>query len=100
MSWALALSPSLPPPAGVIALSGFVPRVAGWPLDPPRLRGVPVGIAHGTLDPIISVDFGREANELLTAAGASVVWQETRYPHGVDPAWLVSLRDLVARAVP
>jgi phospholipase/carboxylesterase len=100
MSWALALAPSLPRPAAVIALSGFVPRVEGWPLDPSRLRGVPVGIAHGTVDPIISVDFGREANELLSSGGASVVWQETPYPHGVDPAWVPSLRDVVVRAVP
>jgi predicted esterase len=60
---------------------------------------VPVGIAHGAIDPIIPVDFGREANELMTSAGANVVWQETPYPHAVDPAWLPSLADVVSRAI-
>lgn len=99
MSWALSLGPDRPRPAAVIALSGFLPRVEGWPLDPSRLAGVPVAIAHGTLDPVIPVAFGREARDALEAGGADVVWSESPVPHTVDPAWIPMLRGVVADAI-
>jgi len=98
MSWAMTLGPDRPRPAGVIALSGFLPRVAGYPLDPTRLAGVPVAVAHGTLDPVISSHFGAEAAETLAAAGADVLRLESDVPHMVDPAWIEPLRELVTRA--
>ena len=98
MTWAMTLGPERPRPAGVLALSGFLPRVPGYPLDPGRLAGVPVAVAHGTLDPVISAGFGVEAAETLAAAGADLVRLESDVPHMVDPAWIEPLRDLVARA--
>jgi len=100
MSYAMSLGPGRPRPAGLVALSGFLPRVEGWPLEPERLAGVPVGIAHGTLDPVIGVDYGREAAETLSAAGVDVLRLESAVPHMVDPAWIDPLRRLVAEAVP
>lgn len=100
MSWALTLGPGRPRPAAVIALSGFLPRVEGWPLDPSRLGGVPVAIAHGSLDPVIPVAFGREARDVLEAGGAEVSWSETPVPHTVDPGWIPALRAVVAGALP
>jgi phospholipase/carboxylesterase len=99
MSWAMTLGPERRPPAAVVALSGFLPRVPGYPLDPLKLAGVPVAIAHGTLDPVIPFRFGAEAAETLTAAGADVLRLETDVPHMVDPAWIEPLRALVARAI-
>jgi phospholipase/carboxylesterase len=98
MTWAMTLGPERPRPAGVLALSGFLPRVPGYPLDPGRLAGVPVAVAHGTLDPVIPARFGAEAAETLAAAGVDVVRLESAVPHMVDPAWIEPLRDLVARA--
>ena len=98
MTWAMTLGPERPRPAGVVALSGFLPRVPGYPLDPGRLAGVPVAVAHGTLDPVIPAHFGAEAAETLAAAGVDVVRLESDVPHMVDPAWIEPLRDLVARA--
>ena len=98
MSYAMSLGPGRPRPAGLVAMSGFLPRVADWPLEPERLRGVPVGIAHGTLDPVIPAQFAAEAEATLTAAGADVLRLSTPVPHMVDPDWIEPLRDLVARA--
>ena len=98
MTWAMTLGSGRPRPAGVLALSGFLPRVPGYPLDPGRLAGVPVAVAHGTLDPVIPARFGAEAAETLAAAGVDVVRLESAVPHMVDPAWIEPLRDLVARA--
>ena len=70
MSYALSLGPDRPRPAGIMALSGFMPTVEGFPLDVDRAAGLPVAIGHGTEDPVISVDFARSARERLEAAGA------------------------------
>ena len=98
MSWAMSLGPDRPRPAAVVALSGFLPRVEGYPLEPERLAGAPVAVAHGALDPVIPARFGAEAAATLAAAGADVVRLETPVPHMVDPAWIEPLRELVARA--
>jgi phospholipase/carboxylesterase len=100
MSYAMSLGPGRPRPAGLVAMSGFLPRVDGWPLEPGRLAGVPVAVAHGSLDPVIGVGYGRAAADTLEAAGVDVVRLETAVPHMVDPGWIEPLRALVAEAVP
>jgi phospholipase/carboxylesterase len=98
MSWALGLGRGRPRPAGIVALSGFVPTVEGFELDlsPPL---PPVAIGHGTYDPVISVDFGRKAKARLEEAGAEVLYREAAMPHSVDPSFLQELQPWVADAV-
>jgi phospholipase/carboxylesterase len=86
MSWALGLAAGRQRPAGIIGLSGFMPTVEGFRLDLDGLGGYPVAIAHGTLDSVISVDWGRQARDRMEAAGASVTYHESAVPHTVDPA--------------
>jgi len=86
MSWALGLAAGRPRPAGIIGLSGFMPTVEGFRLDLDDLDGYPVAIAHGTLDSVISVDWGRQARDRMEAAGAHVTYHESAVPHTVDPA--------------
>lgn len=99
MAYALGLGAGRPRPAGIIALSGFLPRVEGFEYDlsPPL---PPIAIAHGTLDPVIGVDWGRRARAQLEAAGADVLYHESSIPHTIDPAFLVELRPWLAAAVP
>ena len=92
MAHALALGPGRPAPAGLIALSGFMPRVDGFELDLSDRAGFPVALGHGTYDPIIGVEWGREARERLEAAGADVTWRESPMPHAVDPVFVDELR--------
>ena len=56
MAYALALAKGRPSPAGLLAMSGFIPEVEGFELDLAR-PGLPIAITHGTLDPIIGVEF-------------------------------------------
>ena len=99
MSYALALGAGRPRPAGLIALSGFFPRVEGleYDLDPPF---PPIAIGHGTYDPVIGVEWGRQAKELLESAGADVLYREYAFPHAVDPSFLAELRPWLARSIP
>lgn len=100
MSWALGLGRGpAKRPAAILALSGFMPRVDGLELDLAGLDGYPVAIAHGSLDPVIPVDFSREARDALAAAGADVLYREAPLPHTIDPRVLPELRAVVAAAV-
>ena len=99
MSYALALAASRPRPAGILAFSGFVPRVEGFELDPASRAGLPVSIAHGTHDPIITVSFGREAKERLEAAGLDVAYVEEPMAHSIGPRGLAQAREVLERAL-
>jgi phospholipase/carboxylesterase len=100
MSYAAGLGAGRPRPAGIIALSGFVPDVDGWELDLEGRTGLPVAIGHGTLDPVISVEFGRRARTLLEGAGMDVRYQESPMAHSIDPAFLDELRGWLRGVVP
>jgi phospholipase/carboxylesterase len=97
MSYALGLGKGRPRTRALIALSGFIPTVAGWEsdLEPPF---PPIAIAHGTYDPVIPVEFGRAARDRLEAAGAEVWYRESPIEHSIDPQVVLELRSLVAAA--
>jgi phospholipase/carboxylesterase len=92
MSYAMSLGHGRPRPASVLALSGFVPTVEGFELDldPPLPR---YAIGHGTLDPVIRVEWGRRARTLLEEAGAEVRYAEYPLPHAIHPGFLLQVRD-------
>ena len=91
MSYALGLGAGRPAPAGVLALSGFVPTVEGFELDPASRAGLPVAIGHGEYDPIIGVEWGREARDRLVEGRLDVTYREYPLPHAVDPGYLAEL---------
>ncbi len=99
MSWALGLGKGRPRPAGIIALSGFMPEVEGFELDLEELDGYPIAVAHGSQDAVISADFGRAAAERVRAAGAALLWRESAVPHTIDPRVVPELREFVAAAL-
>jgi phospholipase/carboxylesterase len=98
MAYALGLGRGRPTPAGIVALSGFIPTVGGWEAELQR-PALPVWIAHGRRDPVISIDFARAAHELLEGAGLSVAYHESEAGHHVDPRALTQLPAWVRAAV-
>jgi phospholipase/carboxylesterase len=96
MSYALGLGAGRPRPAGILALSSFIPTVDGFELGDPA--GLPVAIGHGTYDPVIAVEFGRAARDRLGEAGADVTYRESPMPHAIDPGFLRELPDWVSAA--
>jgi|SRR5947209_3041399 len=99
MSYALALGSGRPSPAGLLAMSGFIPRVEGFELDLDSRRNLPVAIAHGSLDPVISVEFGREARDLLQSAGLAVTYHESAMAHTIDPRVVPDLQRWLSETV-
>ena len=99
MSYAVALDDRRTLPAGVIALSGFIPTVDNWAMRE-DLKGFPVVISHGVQDPVISVEFARDARQKLEAAGADVTYHEHPGGHHIDPRFLAGLPAWIERVVP
>ncbi len=92
MSYALGLAEGRPRPRAIVALSGFLPSVEAHPLDLSSPLP-PVAIGHGTYDPVIGVEWGRQARERLEAAGADVLYRESPIDHTIDPGFLGEVRE-------
>jgi phospholipase/carboxylesterase len=92
--------------AGVAALSTYLPLAPTLEKEAhPANAAVPVFMAHGTDDSLVSPAVGRGARDLLRARGYDVEWHEYPISHSVCAeevadlrAWL--LRTLPARAEP
>jgi phospholipase/carboxylesterase len=100
MAYSLGLGAGRPQPAGILAFSGFIPRVEGFELDLDGRTGLPVSISHGSLDPIISVEFAREARTRLEAAGLAVRYREDLLPHTIAPGALAQAKQVLTEALP
>ncbi len=100
MSYALGLGGDRPPPAGILALSGFIPSVEGWEPSLDDRNETPVLIAHGRRDPVIPVTFGRAARELLEAAGFAPDYRESGAAHNIDPADIPRITRWLDRVLP
>ena len=97
MSYATALGPERPSPAGILAMSGFIPTVDGWQPQLDTRGGLPVFVTHGAQDPIISVEFARNARERLEAARLAVDYHEHDGGHHLEPLTLPLMTEWVAR---
>jgi phospholipase/carboxylesterase len=97
MSYAVGLGEGRPSPAGILALSGFLPTVEGWHPELEGREGLPVLIHHGTQDAVMEVGFGRAANETLKRGGLDVTYIETDAGHWVPPELLERFEEFVAR---
>lgn len=92
MSHCLSLGAGRPRPAGLIGLSGFMPTVEGFELDLTDVSGWPAALGHGIYDPVIGVQWGRDARERLEKAGAEVTYRESPMDHTIDPGYIDELR--------
>jgi phospholipase/carboxylesterase len=88
MSYAMALGAERPAVAAILAFSGFVPVVDGWEPSLADRQATRAFVSHGRRDPIIAVEFGRRARDLLEAGGLEVEYRESDLGHQIDPAHL------------
>jgi phospholipase/carboxylesterase len=100
MSYALGLGADRPAPAGIMALSGFVPTVAGWaPSLTDRRTAVRALVAHGRGDRVIDVEFARRAVALLRAGGVEASYHESDVGHRIDPGHLPLAQSWLGRTL-
>lgn len=98
MSYAMGLGTGRPRPAGILAMSSFVPTVEGWDPDFGGRERLPVHHAHGAADPIIPVEFGRQARDLLSGK-VDLTYREHPGGHTIDPRSFGELTGFVRAAV-
>lgn len=98
MSYALGLGRGRPAPPAVLALSGFIPKVEGFELDLSNRKGLRAAIGHGIYDPVITVDFAREARDKLQAAGIDLAYRESPMEHSIDPRFVFELQSRLAES--
>jgi phospholipase/carboxylesterase len=99
MSYALGLGADRPPPAGILAFSGFIPSVSGWQPSFGDRTHTRVFVAHGRSDPVIEVGFARSARASLEAGGLEVTYRESDAPHHIVAADIPAAADWLDRAI-
>ena len=84
--------------AGLMALSSWLPLADTVDGEVAQPRDLPVFVAHGTFDPMLPVELGKEASQVLRGLGYSVEWREYPMQHAVCAeeiadirAWLLSV---------
>jgi phospholipase/carboxylesterase len=99
LPYSLGQARGRPRAAALTVFSSFIPTVEGFELDlsPPL---PPIAIGHGTLDPVIGVEWGRHAREVLEAAGAEVLYRETPMYHQIDPDFAGEVAGWLQRVIP
>ena len=78
------------PLAGLMALSTYLPlekyldaEVAGSP--DAQTKELPIFMAHGRFDPVLTPDLGEHSRRRMEAIGYSVEWRDYPMPHSVCP---------------
>ena len=78
---------------GIVAHSGYIPENAGLTFAWKSLQNLSVFIAHGSEDPVIPIEHGRRANELLSATAADVTYREYPILHTISEESLNDVSD-------
>lgn len=81
--------------AGILALSTFFPKITNNPLNKNNIQHIPIFMAHGTSDPIVTIDVGEASKQHLLHMGLHVAWHTYPMGHALCPpeiqdisAWL------------
>ncbi|HIF51989.1 MAG TPA: carboxylesterase [Thiotrichaceae bacterium] len=69
--------------AGLLALSTYLPLPNQLKTEASKHKYIPIMMAHGIADPIISVDQGRSSCQMLQEHGYTVEWLEYAMQHSV-----------------
>jgi phospholipase/carboxylesterase len=102
MSFALGLSADRPAPAGILAMSGFIPVLEdnSWQPDFASRDGLPVFLGHGRLDPVIDFGFAEIAESKLTKAGLPTEFFPFDGGHEVGQTEIEPIAAWLARTLP
>lgn len=83
--------------AGVVALSGYLPKDDLLPAPAAKLQGLPVFQAHAKNDYMLPFDLAMDAKERLTRAAADLTWLEHDGGHSIPLNALDRLGTWLAR---
>ena len=94
-AFCLALGAGRPRPAGLLALGGWY---EDGPEEPDVTRPLPpVALYHGRNDDVVPIESVRRTRDVLSAAGADLLYLETDAGHSTDDAVLPDLQAFLLR---
>ena len=85
----------IPPVAGIIALSGYVPRHPRFEELSDVAKQPPIFMAHGTLDSVITIAQARAGLETLNQAGATVEFFDYPMMHEICPDEVTDIAEFI-----
>lgn len=85
--------------AGLVGLSGYLPLMATTEAERSAANeGLPIFLAHGRADPVVTLARGQQARDALVGLGYAVEWHDYPMQHSVVPeevedlqAWLLKV---------
>lgn len=89
------------PLAGVLALSTYLPlKNQLKEKQHPANKHLPIWMAHGRHDSVITLATAQSSKQTLEAAGYEVEWHEYEMPHSVCEEEINDIRDFLLRVLP
>ena len=86
--------------AGLMALSTYLPLAGTVEAESHEAnRDVPIFMAHGTEDPMISIGRALQSRKMLEALGYAIEWHEYPMPHSVCPQEIADISDWLRRVL-
>ena len=86
--------------AGIMALSTYLPLAGTFEDERSAAnRDLPVFMAHGSVDPVISISRAQQSRKMLEALGYPLEWHEYPMPHSVCPQEITDISDWLVRTL-
>jgi phospholipase/carboxylesterase len=84
-----------------MALSTYVPIIDSVAAEAnAATRDIPIFYAHGTQDPVITIDRAERSRDLLASLGYVVDWHAYAMPHAVCPQEIDDIGAWLRRVLP
>ncbi len=86
--------------AGVLALSTYLPLHSKLSTEAhPANQNIPIFMAHGIFDDVISLEMSKLSRDLLQNSGFSVNWYEYRMAHSVCAEEIIDIEQFLKRVL-
>ncbi len=85
---------------GVMANSGYVPEESDLQFQWSKMTGTSFFVAHGKYDPVIPVQFGQRAKDLLREANIDVTYREYEMAHQINEESLHDMAEWLQHKLP
>jgi phospholipase/carboxylesterase len=86
--------------AGLVGMSGYLPLAGKLAAERSDANAdVPIFLAHGRMDPVVSFARAAASRDALVAMGYPVEWHEYPMPHSVHPQEIVDLQRFLSRVL-
>ena len=81
--------------AGLIALSTYM-GLSDISINSPCRKDLPIFMAHGSFDPVLKIEWGRESANKIIEAGYKVEWNEYSMEHTISQKEILDIRKWIS----